>query len=65
MIIKVELKLHRVLEILHRLKVKLINKKPVGLEDLNDIYSRLDIIYDTMRASSKINKGKKSWHERR
>ena len=37
MIIKVELKLHRVLEILHRLKVKLINKKPVGLEDLNDI----------------------------
>jgi hypothetical protein len=60
MIIKVELKLHRVLEILHRLKVKLINKKPVGLEDLNDIYSRLDIIYDTMRASSKINKGKKS-----
>lgn len=63
MIIKVELKLHRVLEILHRLKVKLINKKPVGLEDLNDIYSRLDIIYDTMRASSKINKGKKSCHK--
>ena len=53
MIIKIELKLHRVLNLLHKLKVKLINNKEVTLEDINNIYNRLDIVYDTMRANKK------------
>lgn len=53
MIIKVELKLHRVLNLLHKVKVKLINNKEVTLEEINNIYNRLDLIYDTMRANKK------------
>jgi len=53
MIIKVELKLHRVLNLIHKLKVKLIKNKKVTLTEINDIYNRLDIIYDTMVANKK------------
>ena len=53
MIIKVELKLHRVLNLIHKLKLKLIKNKKVTLTEINDIYNRLDIIYDTMSTNKK------------
>ena len=53
MIIKVELKLHRVLSLLHKVKVKLIKNRKVTLTEINDIYNRLDFIYDTMVANKK------------
>lgn len=57
MIIKVELKLHKVLSLLHKVKVKLIKNRRVTLTEINDIYNRLDFIYDTMVTNKKeINK---------
>jgi len=53
MIIKVELKLHKVLSLLHKVKVKLIKNRRVTLTEINDIYNRLDFIYDTMVANKK------------
>jgi hypothetical protein len=53
MISKVELKLHRVLNLIHKLKLKLIKNKKVTLTEINDIYNRLDIIYDTMSTNKK------------
>jgi len=55
-IVKTELKVLKVLELVHKLKLKLIKgKKTVTLTEINEIYDKLDLIYDNMVANRKYN----------
>ena len=55
-IVKTELKVLKVLELVHKLKLKLIKgKKIVTLTEINEIYEKLDLIYDNMVANRKYN----------
>ena len=49
--IKFELKLLKILDLLHEQKVRLIEEKPVLYSSLADIHSRVEIIYDTIKRS--------------
>ena len=48
---KIELKLLKILDLLHEQKVRLIEEKPVLYSSLAYIHSRVEIIYDTMKRS--------------
>ena len=55
-IVKTELKVLKVLELVHKLKLKLIKgKKTVTLTEINKIYEKLDLIYDNMVANRQYN----------
>ena len=51
---KIELKLLKIMELIHEQKVRLIEEKPVLYSNLADIHSRVEIIYDSI----KISKGR-------
>ena len=48
---KIEVKLLKILDLLHEQKVRLIEEKPVLYSSLAYIHSRVEIIYDTMKRS--------------
>ena len=55
-IVKTELKVLKVLELVHKLKLKLIKgKKTITLTEINKIYEKLDLIYDNMVTNRKYN----------
>jgi len=55
-IVKTELKVLKVLELVHKLKLKLIKgKSSVTLTEINKIYEKLDLIYDNMVANRQYN----------
>jgi len=51
---KIELKLLKILELLHKQKVRLIEEKLIDFSSLADIHTRVEVIYDTI----KRNKGR-------
>ena len=51
---KIELKLLKILELLHEQKVRLIEDKLINFSSLADIHTRVEVIYDTI----KRNKGR-------
>jgi hypothetical protein len=51
---KIELKLLKILDLLHEQKVKLIEEKLINFSSLSDIHTRVEVIYDTI----KRNKGR-------
>jgi hypothetical protein len=51
---KIELKLLKILDLLHDQKVRLIEEKPIQYSSLSDIHTRVEVIYDTI----KRNKGR-------
>ena len=48
---KIELKLLKILDLLHEQKVRLIEEKPVLYSSLAYIHSRVEVIYDTIKTS--------------
>ena len=48
---KIELKLLKILDLLHEQKVRLIEEKPVLYSNLADIHTRVEVIYDTIKRS--------------
>ena len=48
---KIELKLLKILDLLHEQKVKLIEEKPVLYSSLADIHTRVEVIYDSIKTS--------------
>jgi len=46
---KIELKLLKILELLHEQKVRLIEEKQVQYSSLADIHTRVEVIYDTIK----------------
>ena len=46
---KIELKLLKILELLHKQKVRLIEEKPIQYSSLSDIHSRVETIYNTIK----------------
>ena len=48
---KIELKLLKILDLLHEQKVRLIEEKPVLYSSLADIHTRVEVIYDTIKRS--------------
>ncbi len=49
---KIELKLLKILELLHEQKVRLIEDKKVQYSSLADIHTRVEVIYDTINRSN-------------
>ena len=49
--IKFELKLLKIMELIHEQKVRVIEEKPILYSSLTDIHSRVEIIYDTIKRS--------------
>ena len=47
--IKFELKLLKIMELIHEQKVRLIEEKPVLYSSLADIHDRVEVIYDTIK----------------
>ena len=47
--LKFELKLLKILELLHQQKERVIEEKPISYSSLSDIYSRVEILYDTIK----------------
>ena len=47
--IKFELKLLKILELLHKQKTRMIENKEVQYSSLQDIYQRIEILYDTIK----------------
>ena len=47
--IKFELKLLKIMELIHEQKVRLIEEKPIQYSSLSDIHSRVEVIYDTIK----------------
>ena len=48
---KIELKLLKILDLLHEQKVRLIEEKPVLYSSIADIHTRVEVIYDTIKSS--------------
>jgi hypothetical protein len=48
---KIELKLLKILDLLHDQKVRLIEEKPVLYSSLADIHTRVEVIYDSIKTS--------------
>ena len=48
---KIELKLLKILDLLHEQKVKLIEEKLINFSSLSDIHTRVEVIYDTIKRS--------------
>ena len=48
---KIELKLLKILDLLHDQKVRLIEEKPVLYSSLADIHTKVEVIYDTIKRS--------------
>ena len=46
---KIELKLLKILDLLHDQKVRLIEEKPIQYSSLSDIHSRVETIYNTIK----------------
>ena len=47
--LKFELKLLKIMELLHENKVRLLEDKPVLYTSIADIHSRVELIYDTIK----------------
>ena len=47
--LKFELKLLKIMELIHDNKLRLLNDKPVLYSSLSDIHSRVEILYDTIK----------------
>jgi len=47
--LKFELKLLKIMELIHEQKVRLIEEKPVLYSSLADIHDRVEVIYDTIK----------------
>ena len=67
--LKFELKLLKIMELIHEQKVRLIEEKPVLYSSLSDIHDRVEVIYDTIKnnqykpESYSINGGFKELHQ--
>ena len=48
---KIELKLLKIMELIHEQKVRLIEEKPVLYSSLADIHTKVEVIYDTIKRS--------------
>ena len=48
---KIELKLLKIMELIHEQKVRLIEEKPVLYSSLTDIHTRVEVIYDSIKRS--------------
>ena len=48
---KIELKLLKIMELIHEQKVRLIEEKPVLYSSLADIHTRVEVIYDSIKRS--------------
>ena len=49
--IKFELKLLKIMELIHEQKVRLIEEKPIQYSSLSDIHTKVEVIYDTIKRS--------------
>ena len=49
---KIELKLLKILDLLHEQKVRLIKEKLINFSSLADIHTRVEVIYDTIKRSN-------------
>jgi len=47
--LKFEMKLVKILELLHEQKTRVIEDKPILYTTLSDIYQRVEILYDTIK----------------
>jgi hypothetical protein len=47
--IKFEMKLVKILELLHEQKVRVLEEKSVSYSSLSDIYSRIELLYETIK----------------
>ena len=47
--LKFEMRLVKILELLHEQKVRVLEEKSVSYSSLSDIYSRIEILYDTIK----------------
>ena len=47
--LKFELKLLKIMELLHENKVRLLENKPVLYTSIADIHNRVELIYDTIK----------------
>tara|TARA_R100000781_G_scaffold102673_1_gene66213 strand:+ start:558 stop:791 length:234 start_codon:yes stop_codon:yes gene_type:complete len=47
--LKFELKLLKIMELIHEQKVRLIEERPIRYSSLADIHSRVEVIYDTIK----------------
>ena len=47
--LKFELKLLKIMELIHEQKVRLIEERPIQYSSLADIHSRVEVIYDTIK----------------
>ena len=47
--LKFELKLLKIMELIHNQKVRLIEEKPVLYSSLADIHDRVEVLYDTIK----------------
>ena len=57
--LKFELKLLKIMDLIHENKMRLIDDKPVLYSSLADIHSRVEILYDTI----KNNQYKPEYHD--
>jgi len=67
--LKFELKLLKILELLHEQKERLIEEKPILYSSITNIYERVEVLYDTIKnnqykpESYNINGGFKELHK--
>ena len=47
--LKFELKLLKIMELIHDNKMRLLDDKPVLYSSLSDIHSRVEVLYDTIK----------------
>ena len=47
--LKFEMKLVKILELLHQQKERVIAEKPISYSSLSDIYNRVETLYDTIK----------------
>jgi len=47
--LKFEMKLIKILELLHKQKERVIAEKPIQYSSLSDIYNRVETLYDTIK----------------
>ena len=47
--LKFEMKLIKILELLHQQKERLIAEKPIQYSSISDIYNRVETLYDTIK----------------
>ena len=67
--LKFELKLLKIMELIHENKMRLLDDKPVLYSSLSDIHSRVEVLYDTIKNNqykpeyNNINGGFKELHQ--